>query len=77
VKGSAVITRLFLIGLVVASSASSVLAAADTAKKREPTAQQLRMKNCNGEAKTQALKGEPRKRFMSDCLKGKPAAASR
>ena len=38
-------------------------------------AQQDKMKSCNAEAKTKALKGDERKKFMSDCLKGKPAAA--
>lgn len=33
--------------------------------------QHERMKRCNVEAKTQALKGEERKAFMSTCLKGK------
>ncbi|MCK2126142.1 PsiF family protein [Thauera aromatica] len=33
--------------------------------------QHERMKRCNAEAKTQALKGEERKAFMSTCLKGK------
>lgn len=39
------------------------------------TAQQLRMKNCNAEAKSSALKGDERKAFMSACLKGGQAAA--
>jgi hypothetical protein len=34
------------------------------------TTQQLRMKNCNAEAKTQSLKGDERRAFMSTCLKG-------
>ncbi|MBN8728140.1 MAG: hypothetical protein J0H15_10640 [Xanthomonadales bacterium] len=34
------------------------------------TAQQLRMKNCNAEARSNALKGDERKAFMSTCLKG-------
>lgn len=34
------------------------------------TGQQLRMKNCNAEARAQALKGDERKAFMSTCLKG-------
>ncbi len=46
---------------------------ADTAplgKSGKPlTAQQLRMKNCNAEAKSQSLKGDERKAFMSTCLK--------
>jgi hypothetical protein len=32
--------------------------------------QHERMKRCNAEAKTQALKGDERKAFMSGCLKG-------
>lgn len=35
------------------------------------TAQQQRMKNCNAEAKTQGLKGDPRKAFMKSCLSNK------
>ena len=34
------------------------------------TGQQLRMKNCNAEARAQSLKGDERKAFMSTCLKG-------
>jgi hypothetical protein len=32
------------------------------------TAQQNKMKTCNADAKTQALKGDARKAFMKDCL---------
>lgn len=32
-------------------------------------AQQEKMKACNADAKTKALKGDARKAFMSDCLK--------
>jgi len=32
--------------------------------------QQNKMKSCNADAKTKALKGEERKAFMSSCLKG-------
>ncbi len=35
-----------------------------------PVKQQDKMKNCNAEAKTKALKGDERKTFMSACLKG-------
>ena len=38
------------------------------------TAQQEKMKTCNAEAKTKALKGDERNKFMSDCLSAKPAA---
>lgn len=32
--------------------------------------QQDKMKSCNAEAKSKALKGDERKKFMSSCLKG-------
>ncbi len=39
-------------------------------------AQQEKMKTCNKEAADKALKGDERKKFMSECLKaGAPAAA--
>ena len=38
--------------------------------------QQEKMKSCNADAKTQALKGAARKTFMSSCLKGNGAAAA-
>jgi hypothetical protein len=37
--------------------------------------QQEKMKSCNADAKTKALKGADRKTFMSGCLKGSAAAA--
>jgi hypothetical protein len=39
------------------------------------TAQQERMKTCNAQAATQALKGDERKQFMSACLKAEDASA--
>ncbi len=35
-----------------------------------PATQQSKMKTCNADAKTKALKGEERKAFMKSCLKG-------
>ncbi|MMZ70847.1 Phosphate starvation-inducible protein PsiF precursor [compost metagenome] len=35
------------------------------------TPQQEKMKTCNADAATKALKGDERKAFMSDCLKKK------
>ncbi|NNM68966.1 MAG: PsiF repeat-containing protein [Gallionella sp.] len=35
-----------------------------------PVKQQDKMKTCNADAKTKALKGAERKAFMSSCLKG-------
>lgn len=40
------------------------------------TAQQEKMKTCNAEAKGKALKGDEHKKFMSECLSAKPAAAA-
>lgn len=37
--------------------------------------QQDKMKSCNADAATKALKGDARKAFMKDCLSAKPAAA--
>ena len=76
---------------VFAIGAGSAVAAEDAdniGKSGKPlTTQQLRMKNCNAEAREQSLKGDERKAFMSTCLKGgsnelaardaaKPAAAT-
>ena len=40
------------------------------------TEQQSLMKTCNAQAKTQDLKGDARKAFMSSCLSGKPAVVA-
>ncbi|SDO87383.1 psiF repeat-containing protein [Rhodoferax sp. OV413] len=45
---------------------------------KEKTPQQMKMTTCNADAKTKALKGDDRKKFMSECLSAKteaPAAA--
>lgn len=39
------------------------------------TPQQEKMKTCNQEASAKALKGDERKKFMSDCLKKAPPAS--
>ncbi|APR04374.1 PsiF family protein [Thauera chlorobenzoica] len=56
-----------ILSAVAASLALSVLLPAQA----WANPQHERMKRCNAEAKTQALKGEERKAFMSTCLKGK------
>lgn len=38
--------------------------------------QQDKMKSCNADAATKALKGDARKAFMKDCLSAKPAEAA-
>jgi hypothetical protein len=43
-------------------------------KAKEPTAQQQRMSQCNKDAADKS--GDERKKFMSQCLKAKPAAAT-
>jgi hypothetical protein len=53
--------------------------AADKEKKAPSPAQQAqqeKMKSCNAEAGTKELKGDERKKFMSDCLSAKPAAST-
>jgi hypothetical protein len=39
-------------------------------------AQQEKMKTCNADAKTKALKGDERKAFMKECLSAKTAEAT-
>jgi hypothetical protein len=45
-------------------------ASAAEVKAAAPVKQQDKMKNCNADAATKALKGEERKAFMKICLKG-------
>jgi hypothetical protein len=49
-----------------AEGKATASAAAPSAKMK----QQGKMKSCNADAKTKALKGAERKKFMSECLKG-------
>jgi hypothetical protein len=48
----------------------SDVAAKPEAKAEAPATQQDKMKTCNADAKTKALKGDERKAFMKNCLKG-------
>ena len=57
-----------LISLCLAVGFASPTFAAD---EKAPTAQQSKMATCNKEAGEKALKGDERKKFMSECLKGK------
>lgn len=63
---------LSLLAMGLALSLGTAHAADEAAK--APTAQQNRMTQCNAEAKGKS--GEERKKFMSECLKAKPAAAA-
>ena len=61
-----------MIALVALSFVTCGALAADKEKKAPSPAQlaqQERMKSCNAEAGTKALKGPERKKFMSECLK--------
>jgi hypothetical protein len=60
------------LALALTFAAASSFAADPPAKTL--TAQQQRMKDCNGQAK--GKKGEERRAFMSTCLKGGTATAS-
>lgn len=58
---------------------SGAVQAADQEKKAPTPAQQAqqeKMKACNAEAGSKELKGDERKKFMSECLKAKPAEAT-
>lgn len=59
-----------------AAPAATPAAAAATAPAAKVT-QRERMKTCNADAKTKALKGADRKAFMSTCLKGEAAPAGK
>ncbi|OWQ88509.1 hypothetical protein CDN99_16795 [Roseateles aquatilis] len=67
------LTPMTLIAGALLALASLGAHAADDVKKKEPTAQQQRMKSCNADAKGKT--GDDRKAFMSSCLKGESASA--
>ena len=63
--------RLLLAAYMVAAVMPAF--AADAKSDKEPTAQQMRMKECN--QKAGEMKGDERKKFMSACLSGKQPPA--
>ena len=67
------------IAILVALALTGGNALAADAAKKEPSpaqqAQQEKMKACNADAGKKELKGDERKKFMSECLSAKPAAA--
>ena len=66
-----------MISLVVLTCAAGHSLAAEKETKAPTPAQQAqreRMKACNADAKTQQLKGDERKTFMSSCLRAEKAA---
>ena len=64
-----------LCALLVSFGTGSVFAADEAKKEASPAqkAQQEKMKACNADAGKQELKGDARKKFMSECLGGKSA----
>ena len=48
---------------------------AKKAPSEKQKAQQEKMRSCSKEASDKKLKGDERKKFMSDCMKAQPAAA--
>ncbi len=66
-----------MIALAVLTIAASTCFAADVEKKAPSPAQQAqqeKMKSCNADAGTKGLKGDDRKKFMSECLGAKATA---
>ncbi len=63
--------------LTLAFAASTVFAAEEAKKAPSPAqkAQQEKMKACNADAAEKKVKGDERKKFMSECLGGKSDAA--
>ena len=53
------------------ATAGANQAGASPAASNKQLAQQEKMKTCNAEAKTKALKGDERKAFMKECLSNK------
>ncbi|MBL8413726.1 MAG: phosphate starvation-inducible protein PsiF [Propionivibrio sp.] len=68
-----------IIALVAFAFTMGSAFAADPEKKAPSPAQQAqqeKMKSCNAEAGKKELKGDERKKFMSECLGSKPAPAT-
>jgi hypothetical protein len=64
-------SKLFVAACIAVMFTSGAFAA-DPKSDKEPTAQQTRMKACN--QKAGEMKGDERKKFMSECLSGKEPA---
>ncbi len=65
-----------LLSPLLATAADGVTASGSAAK--APSAQHARMASCNKDARDKALKGEARRKFMSECLSaGKSGKAAR
>ncbi len=62
--------------VVLSAAVATLVLAALAPAEAWANPQQERMKRCNQEAKSQVLKGDARKTFMSACLKGSHAATA-
>lgn len=70
-RGEAVNKLISLLAVAFAVTAGNAYAAdGQAAVEKKPTAQQVKMKTCNKEAREKGLKKEERRKFMSGCLKG-------
>ena len=60
------------------AAALLLLAAPAEAREASPAqqAQQQRMRACNADARTRELRSDPRKAFLRDCLRRRPAGAA-
>ena len=56
----------------IVSAAIAALLSLSAASAMAANAQQNKMKDCNAQATAKALKGDERKKFMSECLKAAP-----
>lgn len=63
--------------LIALCLAVGFASSAFAAEEKTPSAQQSKMGACNKEAGEKALKGDERKKFMSDCLKAKAPEPSK
>ena len=72
---AALVAGLFCLSVAQAQDKKPADKAAAPAAEKKMTAQQSKMGDCNKEAADKKLKGEERKKFMSECLKGGEAAA--
>ena len=68
--------RIALLALAFFVSAPFAAEPAKKAPSPAQLAQQEKMKTCNAEAGKKALKGDERKKFMSECLSAKKAEAA-
>jgi hypothetical protein len=69
------VAGLFSVSVAQAQDKKPAEKSATPATEKRLTAQQSKMGNCNKEAKEKKLKGDERKKFMSQCLKGGTPAA--